>query len=72
MWRSTRFNLIRQAIGRAILAEIVSHAIVGLEPDAMGVGPVTAIPAALEEAGIALADIDLIEVNEALPQHLLL
>jgi acetyl-CoA C-acetyltransferase len=60
-----------KAHGLAILAEIVSHAIVGLEPDAMGVGPVTAIPAALEKAGIALADIDLIEVNEALPQHLL-
>jgi acetyl-CoA C-acetyltransferase len=54
-----------KAHGLSILAEIVSYSIVGLEPDIMGVGPVTAIPAALEKAGLALVDIDLIEVNEA-------
>jgi acetyl-CoA C-acetyltransferase len=54
-----------KAHGISILAEIMSYSIVGLEPDIMGVGPVTAIPAALEKAGLALVDIDLIEVNEA-------
>jgi acetyl-CoA C-acetyltransferase len=54
-----------KAHGLPILAEILSHSIVGLEPDVMGVGPSTAVPAALEKAGLALADIDLIEGNEA-------
>jgi acetyl-CoA C-acetyltransferase len=54
-----------KAHGLPILAEIMGYSITGLEPDIMGVGPVTAIPAALEKAGLALADIDLIEGNEA-------
>jgi acetyl-CoA C-acetyltransferase len=54
-----------KAHGLPILAEILSHSIVGLEPDIMGVGPSTAVPAALEKAGLALADIDLVEGNEA-------
>jgi acetyl-CoA C-acetyltransferase len=49
----------------SIRAEIVSHSIVGLEPDVMGVGPSTAVPAALEKAGLKLSDVDLFELNEA-------
>jgi acetyl-CoA acetyltransferase family protein len=44
---------------------IVSWAYAGVEPDLMGIGPVPAIRKALEKAGLKLADIDLVEVNEA-------
>lgn len=42
-----------------------SFAVVGVDPDIMGVGPVAAVPKALEKAGLTLADIDRIELNEA-------
>ncbi len=42
-----------------------SFAVAGVDPDIMGIGPVAAIPKALEKAGLTLADIDLIELNEA-------
>jgi len=44
---------------------IVSWAYAGVEPEIMGIGPVPASRQALEKAGMKLADIDLIEVNEA-------
>ncbi|MDX6613088.1 MAG: hypothetical protein QOD75_2274 [Blastocatellia bacterium] len=44
---------------------IVSWAYAGVEPEIMGIGPVPATRKALEKAGLTLADIDLIEVNEA-------
>jgi acetyl-CoA acyltransferase 2 len=44
---------------------IVSWAYAGVEPEIMGIGPVPASRQALEKAGLKLADIDLIEVNEA-------
>jgi len=47
------------------LARIVSHARAGVEPDLMGYGPVPAIKKALQRANLTLADIDLIELNEA-------
>ncbi|HWV58170.1 MAG TPA: thiolase family protein, partial [Longimicrobiales bacterium] len=47
------------------LARLVSFAIAGVDPDIMGIGPVAAVPRALERAGMALGDIDLIELNEA-------
>jgi acetyl-CoA C-acetyltransferase len=40
-------------------------AVAGCEPDEMGIGPVFAIPRLLERFGLKLADIDLIELNEA-------
>ncbi|HEX8072988.1 MAG TPA: acetyl-CoA C-acetyltransferase [Pyrinomonadaceae bacterium] len=49
----------------APLGRIVSWAYAGVEPDVMGIGPVPATRKALERAGLTLADIDLIEVNEA-------
>lgn len=47
------------------LARIVSWAAVGCEPHIMGIGPVLAIRRALEKCGMTLAQMDLVEVNEA-------
>ena len=47
------------------IARMVSYAASGVEPRIMGIGPVTAIPKALKQAGLALDQIDLIELNEA-------
>jgi len=52
-------------LGVAPLGRIVSYAWAGVEPDLMGYGPVPAVKKALAKAGLTLADIDLIEVNEA-------
>ena len=51
--------------GAKPLARFVSYATAGTLPEEMGVGPVYAIPKALKLAGLKLADIDLIELNEA-------
>ncbi|PWI58955.1 acetyl-CoA C-acyltransferase [Sulfoacidibacillus thermotolerans] len=42
-----------------------SFAVAGVDPDIMGVGPVAAVPKALEKAGLKLEDMDRIELNEA-------
>ncbi|MES2957356.1 MAG: acetyl-CoA C-acyltransferase [Pseudomonadota bacterium] len=47
------------------LARFVSFAARGVAPEVMGIGPIEAIPAALKYAGLSLADIDWIELNEA-------
>lgn len=47
------------------LARVVSSAAAGIEPRIMGVGPVEAVKKALARAGLTLADMDIIEVNEA-------
>jgi len=47
------------------LARMVSFAVAGVPPKIMGIGPIKAIPKALERAGMQLKDIDLIELNEA-------
>ena len=47
------------------LGRMRSYAFVGVDPARMGIGPVEALPKALKRAGIQLADLDLIEVNEA-------
>ncbi|NGP08493.1 acetyl-CoA C-acetyltransferase [Rhodococcus sp. 14C212] len=52
-------------LGLTPLARIVSTAVTGLSPEIMGLGPVDAIPAALQSAGMRLEDIDLFEINEA-------
>ncbi len=43
----------------------MSYAAAGVDPKIMGIGPVAAVPKALERAGLKLKDIDLIELNEA-------
>lgn len=52
-------------LGLKPLARIVSNAVAGVDPAIMGIGPVPATKKALEKAGLSLADIDLIEANEA-------
>ncbi len=47
------------------LARLVSAAVVGVPPETMGIGPVPALGQALTRAGRLLADLDLIEINEA-------
>lgn len=47
------------------IARLVSHALVGVPPRIMGVGPIYAIPKALEKAGLTDKDISLYELNEA-------
>jgi acetyl-CoA acyltransferase 2 len=60
-----------KARGATPLARIVSWAAVGVEPTLMGMGPAPAIRKALERAGLSLAQIDLVEINEAFaPQYL--
>lgn len=46
-------------------ARLVSHANVGVEPAIMGIGPIYAIPKALEKAGLKKEDISVFELNEA-------
>lgn len=47
------------------IAKMLSYAVAGCEPRIMGIGPVYAIPKALDQAGLTLKDIDQIELNEA-------
>jgi len=54
-----------RALGVKPLARFVSYATAGTLPEEMGVGPVDAIPKALKLAGLKLADVDLVELNEA-------
>jgi acetyl-CoA C-acetyltransferase len=51
--------------GKTPLGRIVAGAAVGVPPEIMGIGPVPAIKAVLARAGLALADIDRFEINEA-------
>jgi len=52
-------------LGLKPLAAFRSFAVAGVEPEIMGVGPVKAIPKALQMAGVSLGDIKLFEINEA-------
>ncbi len=47
------------------IARLVSYKVVGVPPRIMGIGPVEAIPGAIEMAGLKMNDIDLVELNEA-------
>lgn len=47
------------------IARLVSHAVAGVPPRIMGIGPVYAIPKAIAQAGLKQSDIDLFELNEA-------
>ena len=53
------------------LARIVSSAVAGVEPSIMGIGPVLASQKALERAGLTLADMDILELNEAFAAQVL-
>jgi acetyl-CoA C-acetyltransferase len=52
-------------LGLRPLVRLVSWAVAGVPPETMGIGPVPATARALDAAGLTLADIDLIELNEA-------
>ena len=52
-------------LGVPVLARIVSTATTGVEPEYMGIGPVSASKKALEKAGLTIEDMDLFEINEA-------
>ncbi|KAL2085118.1 hypothetical protein ACEWY4_018438 [Coilia grayii] len=54
-----------EALGLPVLGVLRASAVVGVPPDVMGVGPAYAIPAALEQAGVTVDDIDVYEINEA-------
>jgi acetyl-CoA acyltransferase len=53
------------ALGLQPLARLVQAAVVGVDPEVMGIGPVPAIRKLLERTGLSIADIDLFEINEA-------
>jgi acetyl-CoA C-acetyltransferase len=57
--------------GAKPIARILAGAAVGVEPRIMGVGPAYAIPKALARAGLALKDMDIIEINEAFASQVL-
>jgi acetyl-CoA acyltransferase len=54
-----------KALGLKPMARFVSFAVGGVPPEIMGIGPVVAIPKALALGGLKLADIDVVELNEA-------
>lgn len=59
------------ALGLRPLARLVSWGVAGVEPERMGIGPVPAVQLALKRAGLALKDMDLIELNEAFAAQVL-
>jgi acetyl-CoA acyltransferase len=54
-----------RSLGLKPMARFVSSGVSGVAPEIMGIGPVYAIPKALQRAGLTLGKIDLIELNEA-------
>ncbi len=54
-----------EKIGKSPFARFLAFAATGCAPEVMGIGPITAIPAALKLAGLKQEDLDLIELNEA-------
>ncbi|WP_416841616.1 thiolase family protein [Haloferax sp. DFSO52] len=48
-----------------VLGRVVSRAVVGVDPEVMGIAPVPATRLALDKAGLTLDDMDLVELNEA-------
>lgn len=54
-----------EELGLTPIARFVSFGVGGVPPEIMGVGPIAAVPKALERAGLSIEDMDLIELNEA-------
>jgi acetyl-CoA C-acetyltransferase len=54
-----------KAKGLTPLARVVASASAGVAPEVMGLGPIEAVPIALKRAGLTIADMDVIESNEA-------
>lgn len=60
-----------KALGVEPMARIVAYASAGVDPAIMGIGPVPAVRKLLDKTGLALDDIDLIELNEAFASQVL-
>lgn len=60
-----------EELGLAPLAVIRAHAVAGVDPNIMGIGPVPATRKVLEKAGLSLEDMDIIEINEAFAAQVL-
>ncbi len=58
-------------LGLTPLARLVAYATAGVEPERFGIGPVPAVRKVLARAGLTLADIDLVELNEAFASQVL-
>ncbi len=54
-----------EALGLTPILRFVSYGVAGVPPEIMGIGPIKAVPKALERAGMSLDQIELIELNEA-------
>ncbi|MFV0363501.1 MAG: thiolase family protein [Suipraeoptans sp.] len=52
-------------IGTKILGEVVSFAVTGLDPEVMGLGPISAVKKVMKQSGLSIEDMDVIELNEA-------
>ncbi len=53
------------ALGLKPRARIIASSVVAIRPEMMGLGPIPAVKAVLEQAGMTIADIDIVELNEA-------
>jgi acetyl-CoA C-acetyltransferase len=62
---------VGEKAGKAPMVRILSAAVAGVEPRIMGIGPVEAIRKALARANLTLADMDIIEINEAFASQVL-
>jgi 3-oxoadipyl-CoA thiolase len=60
-----------EEIGAEPLARVVATGVAGVDPAYMGIGPVKAVPRALENAGLTIDQIDLVELNEAFASQVL-
>jgi len=58
-------------LGYRPLARWVTGAVVGVDPKIMGIGPAYAIPKALKRAGLTMADMEVVEINEAFAAQVL-
>jgi len=60
-----------EELGAEPLARVVATGVAGVDPAFMGIGPVKAVPRALENAGLSIEEIDLVELNEAFASQVL-
>jgi 3-oxoadipyl-CoA thiolase len=60
-----------EALEAEPLARVVATGVAGVDPAVMGIGPVCAVPQALEAAGLTIDQIDLVEINEAFASQVL-
>ncbi|MDR3546486.1 MAG: acetyl-CoA C-acyltransferase, partial [Candidatus Limnocylindrales bacterium] len=54
-----------RALGLHPMARVIATAVAGVDPRVMGIGPVPAVRKVLARAGVSVADLDLVELNEA-------